>query len=432
MGTYSNKKLPAETRGRFDAADSIVTDTHVVLVFENKLPGHPDFRIPSKLNVTNILIVFVGLPVAIEALAAWRVWAITRGAMDVVLECVSGDIQNDMLLSFVASKLDKWRRRVVAREPVGLGVHSHIIMAADALQKDDPDLLTMMFGRMGELITRIDLIRRRFENASLALDDAKTGYLESIDALLREDNPSPEQSTPRIACDNRVDHLPRLLLRGESGVGKTLIARHLQGNGRRPVRVVIPEYLGKEDAFEYDLFGYVSGAYTGGREAGSRGLLLENLGGVVFLDEIGEANPTIQAKLLAYLDDYRVRPRGWQYQPFYCPTLIVAATNRNLDELVASGDFRGDLLARFTDEETIPPLRERTESLPYILDCLLQRESINCGGAIQELGSAALDMLLRHEYKRGNFRQLEDLLRGACERARRDGRDQVCVNDLGM
>lgn len=78
------------------------------------------------------------------------------------------------------------------------------------------------------------------------------------------------------------------------------------------------------------------------------------MGGVVFLDEIGTANATIQAKLLAYLDDYTVRPRGWTSDPFDCPTLVVAATNRTLDELKTPEIFRADLLARFTDIEEVP------------------------------------------------------------------------------
>ncbi|MCL1785840.1 MAG: sigma 54-interacting transcriptional regulator [Alphaproteobacteria bacterium] len=226
------------------------------------------------------------------------------------------------------------------------------------------------------------------------------------------------------------------MLYGKTGVGKTLIARYLQNNpGERPVRIVIPEYLNKEDMFEYALFGYVKGAYTGGRESGDHGLLLENVGRVVFLDEIGEANDIIQAKLLAYLDDYHVRPRGWQGDPFYCPTLVVAATNRDLDDMVEKKQFRADLLMRFTDRETIPTLRERVDSFPFILDCLLQNNAINPGwgkkgeSCVKEIGNEALEALKKYEFP-GNFRELENILRTVCREVLKDGRDYICRSDL--
>jgi transcriptional regulator with PAS, ATPase and Fis domain len=178
--------------------------------------------------------------------------------------------------------------------------------------------------------------------------------------------------------------------------------------------------------FEYDLFGYARGAYTGGQEAGSLGLLLANLGGVIFLDEIGEASGAIQAKLLAYFDDYMVRPRGWTDEPFFCPTLIVAATNRDLRKVK---DFRPDLLARFTDIEQVPPLRERVESFPFILDCLLQNPAINPGFSVREIGQTAYEIMVKHSFK-GNFRELETMLRVACHAAAKDGRDFICRPDI--
>ena len=171
----------------------------------------------------------------------------------------------------------------------------------------------MMFGSMGDLLTRVDMIRVRFQKPSAKVHNSKDDYLRKIDKLIGTKDQNKPGTSPQLEAEDLMSHLPRLLLRGETGVGKTLIARYLQEEADlRPPRISIPEYLGKEDMFEYDLFGYVHGAYTGGREDGDHGLLLENVGGVVFLDEIGEANEIIQAKLLAYLDDYRIRPRGWR------------------------------------------------------------------------------------------------------------------------
>ena len=296
----------------------------------------------------------------------------------------------------------------------------------------------MTLGSMGNLLTRAEVLARQFKQASPQKNgkpdeqSVKT-YLSEIDFLLKEHNPGDVENHPKLSVAPSPDYLPKLLLRGDSGVGKSLIAGYLHartGWEGRPLRIPIPEYLGKEDMFEYDLFGYCKGAYTDGKEGGSRGLLLSNTGRVVFLDEIGEANEYLQAKLLAFLDDYRVRPRGWEGEPFFCPVLIVAATNRDLEEMVRRKEFRGDLLARFTDRREIPGLNERIGDLPFILDCLLQRPAKNPGLEIETIGAGAYDAMQKLDYTDGNFRQLENLFRFACERALRDGRDYLVKIDI--
>lgn len=404
----------------------------VVWVKDNALQKSQGFNWPeTKPRFKRILLVFEGLPVALESLKNWRRWATeTTGAMEVLIEFVSAGIDEKGILELLGRRCGKWTEPVPSHEPPALTFGSYIAMGSKTRGKDHPDLLTMMFGSMGDLLTRVDLIRERFKKVSTAVRDGKADYLCRIDRLIDSKDQNAPGKSPELAAEHLMRHIPRLLLRGETGVGKTLIARYLQVDADgRPPRISIPEFLGKEDMFEYDLFGYVHGAYTGGKEDGDHGLLLENVGGVVFLDEIGEANEIIQAKLLAYLDDYRIRPRGWRGTPFYCPTLIVAASNRDLKELVKRRKFRADLLARFTDIETIPPLRERVESLPFILDCLLQSDAINPDAAVQEIGQEAFAALKKHEFP-GNFRELEDLLRNACSRAQQEGRPYLCQSDI--
>jgi len=402
----------------------------IVWITKNALPGK-SFHFPQGLSLKRVLLVFERLPVALDSLKNWRRWAIDLvGAMDVLVEFAPVEIDEEGLAELLGRRCGKWVDPLPLRESPALTVGDYIALGTKARGKDHPDLLTMMFGSMGDLLTRVDLIRMRFQKVSTAVQDIKANYLSDIDILIGSKDQNNPGESPEIAAEHLMGHLPRLLLRGETGVGKTLIARYLQEEADlRPPRIPIPEYLGKEDMFEYDLFGYVHGAYTGGKEDGDHGLLLENVGGVVFLDEIGEANEIIQAKLLAYLDDYRVRPRGWRGTPFYCPTLMVAASNRDLNELVKKNRFRGDLLTRFTDVETIPPLRERLESLPFILDCLFQSDSINPGAAVQEIGQEAFAALKKHEF-RGNFRELEDTLRTACLAAMKEGRDHLCRSDV--
>ena len=404
----------------------------IVWVTHNVLPKNSQLHFPQGLSLKRVLLVFEGLPVALDSLKNWHRWAMETGAMEVLVEFVPAEIDEGGLTELLGRRCRNWAEPLPSRESPALTTGSHIALGTKARGKDHPDLLTMMFGSMGDLLTRVDLIRMRFLKSMSLAADAKSEYLRAIDKLIGSEQQNSQASHPRIADDHLVGHIPRVLLRGETGVGKTLIARYLHDKAdERLPRIAIPEWLGKEDMLEYDLFGYVHGAYTGGKERGDHGLLLENVGGVIFLDEIGEANPTIQAKLLAYLDDYRVRPRGWRGPSFYCPTLVVAATNRDLKDLVKKGQFRGDLMARFTDIETIPPLRERVESLPFILDCLLQNNAINPGEAIREIGQDAFTALKKHEF-RGNFRELEDALRNACLTVVKDGRDYISRSDLAF
>ncbi len=144
--------------------------------------------------------------------------------------------------------------------------------------------------------------------------------------------------------------------------------------------------------------------------------------------KLESASGAIQAKLLAYFDDYMVRPRGWTEEPFFCPTLIVAATNRDLRKVK---DFRPDLLARFTDVEQVPPLRERIESFPFILDCLLQNPAINPVISVREIGQTSYEIIVKLLFK-GNFRELETMLRVACHAASKDVRDFICRPDIAI
>ena len=403
----------------------------IIWVKDNALVGSKAFTFPANLKLKRVLIVIEGLPVVLDALKTWRQWAVDKlHALDVRVEFVAADTNDGDVEKLLKQWCSKWAEPLVTHEPIGLEVETYIRMGSEKKDKDDPDLLTMMFGSMGELLTRIDLLRNRFSMALAWRTDPKPQYLDAIDKLLASKVRNVRGAkAPVYTATHLKNHIPRLLLRGDTGVGKTLIARYLHNQDSRPPRILIPEYLNKEDMFEYALFGYAQGTYTGGREDGDHGLLLENVGGVVFFDEIGEANDTIQAKLLGYLDDYMIRPRGWNGEPFYCPTLVVAATNRNLKELVNKGKFRADLLRRFTDPELIPPLRDRIESLPFILDCLLQSDAINPAREITELGAEALGALKAHPFH-GNFRELEDLLRGACQTAAKNGRWYICLSDL--
>lgn len=394
-----------------------------------ELPGH----------VTRALIVFEDLPVNMGLVDIWRNWATDRGAWEVhvaFLGFFKGS--NAQRFKEIMGLCKGWSDPVPNPEPPAVEKKQFVRMSSDSKERNLATLLTMTLGGMGDLLTQVELLARRFRESIPTLygkpdETVIKEYLDGIDVLLRGNRRSSEEQ-PRLKTGESSDGLPKLLLSGDSGVGKSLIAAYLHsktGWAGRPLRIPIPEYLRKEDMFEYDLFGYCKGAYTGGKDEGSRGLLLGNTGRVVFLDEIGEANEYLQAKLLAFLDDYKVRPRGWEGEPFFCPVLIVAATNKDLDHMVKTKRFRGDLLARFSDRHKIPSLQERIDDLPFILDCLLQRSSMNPGLRIQQIGQQAFEFLKSRGFGEGNFRELENLFRAACERAIRDnGRTHLVKADF--
>ncbi len=405
----------------------------VVCVSGNKLPNEMGFKFNSHLEFSRALIVFEGLPIKLEAVAPWREWAIGKGALEFPVTFLDNPLEENAWIRAMEKHCAHWATSPPEREPSAIKFGQFVEMPPGATDKDDPSLLTMMFGSMGELLTAVDIVGRRFHKACSVNTVSRAKYLEKIDGLL--DGKNTDSGPVKLDLPERVDRLPRLLLHGETGVGKTLIARYLHkrsGFSGRPLRISIPEYLGKEDMFEYDFFGYMRGAYTDAKEA-DHGLLLANAGGVVFLDEIGEANAMLQAKLLAYLDDYRVRPRRWKGDPFFCPTLIVAATNRDLNAMAKKKLFREDLLARFTDHHVIPPLRDRMEDLNFILDCLLQSEAMNPEGRVTEIGGAAVAEIARRiksDGFKGNFRELETVMRSACQSAAKDGRPFICAQDV--
>ena len=200
-----------------------------------------------------------------------------------------------------------------------------------------------------------------------------------------------------------------ILIRGETGSGKTLIARwiarylDLERRFQHLNVSSLPETL-----IESELFGSLKGAFTGA--VNRPGALLKAYGGVVFLDEIGDLPLEVQAKLLVYMDDYSFRPLGWPIErSIYAPAYVIAATNRPLERMIQEGQFRRDLFHRFTYKLYLPSIRDRKSDLPLLVDLVLQDERINPKEAIQGISYKALRVLEDYPFK-GNFRELEDLL----------------------
>lgn len=201
----------------------------------------------------------------------------------------------------------------------------------------------------------------------------------------------------------------RVLLLGESGVGKTAMAKHIHaaidGEHRPFVHVncgSIPETL-----FESEMFGYERGAFTGALQAGKRGYIESATGGTLFLDEVGEIPISSQAKLLKFLEDGTIQPIGSAISK-KIETRVIAATNRDLTEMARVGTFRKDLLYRLsTFPVQIPLLRERSDK-EHILDTMLARATKDRGHPLR-LSEECRAILLRYAFP-GNLREMKSIV----------------------
>ncbi|MBX3229863.1 MAG: sigma-54-dependent Fis family transcriptional regulator [Labilithrix sp.] len=200
-----------------------------------------------------------------------------------------------------------------------------------------------------------------------------------------------------------------VLLTGETGTGKGLVARFLHAQSRRASGPFVPVNCAAlpDNLLESELFGHVKGAFTGA-VANRSGLFVEADGGTLFLDEIGDMAPSLQAKLLDVLERGAVRAVGATRER-EVDVRIVAATHRDLAERVASGQFREDLLYRLEGIAiAIPPLRQRKDDIPQlILRFVEEARSTSPGAVVERIGPEAMARLIDHPWP-GNVRELQN------------------------
>ncbi len=200
-----------------------------------------------------------------------------------------------------------------------------------------------------------------------------------------------------------------VLVLGESGTGKEVVARAIHEASARRRRPFVPINCGAIPAelLESELFGHEKGAFTGALSA-RKGRFEIAEGGTVFLDEIGDMNPTMQVKLLRVLQE-RVFERVGSCSSQRCDVRIIAATHRNLEEAIVKGTFREDLYYRLNVVPIeMPPLRERTEDLPVLVTALAERIAA-AGRPYVQFTPAALEALCAYRWP-GNVRELGNLI----------------------
>ncbi len=207
-----------------------------------------------------------------------------------------------------------------------------------------------------------------------------------------------------------------VLLRGESGTGKELAARALHDLGRRCRNPFVPVNCGAipHDLLESELFGYVKGAFTGAHSDRIGRVEMAD-GGTVFLDEIGDMEPLLQVKILRLLQEKTIEPLGWRKEPKKVDIRIISATNRDLEEDIASERFREDLYYRLNVVPiTLPPLRKRRGDISALAEFFLSRFNAGFGATEQVSGITPEALWLLENYRwPGNVRELENVIERA-------------------
>jgi DNA-binding NtrC family response regulator len=200
-----------------------------------------------------------------------------------------------------------------------------------------------------------------------------------------------------------------VLIIGDSGTGKELVARAIHAHGRRAGRPFVPINCGAltESVLESELFGHTRGSFTGAI-ADTKGIFEQATGGTVFLDEIGETSSALQVKLLRVLQEGEVRPVGGS-RLVKVDVRVVAATNVDLEREVAAQRFRQDLFYRLSVIVIrVPALRDRREDIPLLIQTFLQNACARAGRRI-ELSPAAISALTAYRWP-GNVRELENTI----------------------
>ncbi|RAI36275.1 sigma-54-dependent transcriptional regulator [Rhodoplanes roseus] len=283
--------------------------------------------------------------------------------------------------------------------------HGGIDNVVSAMRAGAVDFVVKPVGPERLLVSlRNALSARALEGELSRIKRSRAGTLTIKDIVTR--NPAM-RAVLRAAEKAAASTIP-VLIGGESGVGKELVARAIHGSGERRARPFVAVNCGAlpDTLVESILFGHEKGAFTGASDK-HVGKFVEASGGTLFLDEVGELPASAQVKLLRALQEGEVEPVGGR-KPVKVDVRLISATNRDLIADVGSGRFREDLFYRLhVFPITLPPLRERSEDVPDLVRHFLVRFAAEEGRRVRRVSAEAVALLARQSWP-GNVRQLEN------------------------
>lgn len=294
-----------------------------------------------------------------------------------------------------------------------MSAYATIDLAVQAMQLGAYDFISKPFKSDEVLIT----IKKAEERNRLKSENIKLrAQIERIQSQHQFGNlvakSKPMQAVFKLATKS-AQFKTTILITGESGTGKELVAHAIHYASPRKEHPLVPVNCGSipENLLESELFGYVKGAFTGA-DTTKKGLFQEAHHGTIFLDEIGELPVALQVKLLRVLQESEIRPVG-AAQSQKIDVRVIAATSRNLAEMVASDTFREDLYYRLNVLPVeIPPLRERGEDIPLLCQHFIARFNKSFDRNVQGIAPQAMAQLLQHRWP-GNVRELENAIERA-------------------
>ena len=295
--------------------------------------------------------------------------------------------------------------------------HATVDTAVQALRLGAFDYLTKpcKWAELEMILNRV-AERRDMANKTTALE-TRLKAAEGMPLLIGD---TPAMQQVRRLIDTIAPTDASVMILGETGTGKELVARSLHDKSRRADRAFIPVNCGAlpENLVESELFGHRKGAFTGA-DAHRKGLFEVANGGTLFLDEVGELDKSVQVKLLRFLESGEIRKVG-ENEPFRVDVRVLCATNRDLREMVANELFREDLFFRLnTFEIYLPPLRERRADIGALANHLLLRHAARRGLTESMITPASIAVLAAHEWP-GNIRELANMI----ERSHDPGRQR--------
>ncbi|MBZ5668585.1 MAG: sigma-54 dependent transcriptional regulator [Acidobacteriia bacterium] len=306
-----------------------------------------------------------------------------------------------------------------------------VLRAYKAIQPESEVILITAFGSMETAIEAVKAGAFDYISKPFKIDEVVLQVQRALGnrKLVRENRNLKRQLGSQVQLSSLVGNSPRMLeiykkiamvadlrstvlICGESGTGKELVAKAIHYNGPRADQCFYAVNCGAltETLLETELFGHVRGSFTGATE-NKRGIFEAASGGTVFLDEVSEMSPTLQVKVLRTLEEQEVRRIG-SNEVVKVDVRIIAASNRNLAERVEEEKFRQDLYYRLrVIEIEIPPLRDRSEDIPLLVEHFLKKLGSERGRAFS-VSTHALSTLMSYSWP-GNVRELENALESA-------------------